>query len=88
MALFLADDWTTLASLAGVEATTIEELLLNSGLLLSNKKAVEYMMYNCTGDFMANAVVSETFLTALNNSQYKTLIMANEHWSKFLSMVA
>lgn len=82
------DDWLTLATLAGIEATSIDEILTNSEILLNNKNAVEFMIYNCTGDFMANAIQSETFLTALNNSTYKTIIQANEHWNKFLSMVA
>lgn len=82
------DDWSTLANLAGIEATTIDEILTNSETLLNNKETVEFMIYNCTGDFMANAIRSETFLTALNNSAYKTTIQANEHWNKFLNMVA
>lgn len=88
LALFKPDNWAELSNLIEIEATSISDILDNSVTLLSNKKAVEYMMYNCTGDFMMNAIMSETFLTALNNSQYKTMIMANEHWSKFLSMVA
>lgn len=87
LALFKPDNCAELSNLIEIEATSINDILKNSVTLLSNKEAVEYMIYNCTGDFMANAVVSETFLMALNNSQYKTMIMANEHWSKFLSMV-
>lgn len=82
------DDWQTLAEKSGITASSIDDILTNSTTLLSNKEAVNYMIYNCTGDFMARAVQSETFLTALNNSQYKTIIMANEHWAKFLNMVA
>lgn len=83
-----ADDWQTLAEKAGINATSISDILTNSATLLSNKNAVEFMIYRCTGDFMAKAIQSETFLTALNNSQYKTIIMANEHWAKFLGFVA
>lgn len=86
--LIKADDWQTLANIAGITATTIDDILTNSTTLLSNKEAVRFMIYQCTGDFMASAIQSSTFLTALNNSQYKTIIMANEHWAKFLSMVA
>lgn len=88
LALFKADDWLTLSEKAGITATSIDDILTNSGTLLTNKEAVEFMIYNCTGDFMASAIKSETFLTALNNSPYKTKILANEHWAKFLSMVA
>ena len=83
-----ADDWQTLAQIAGITATSIDDILTNSTTLLSNKEAVKFMIYNCTGDFMASAVANSTFLTALNNSTYKTIIWANEHWAKFLSMVA
>lgn len=88
MTFFVEDDWQTLADLAGITATSIEEVLTSSETLLSSKEAVEFMIYNCTGDFMANAIQSETFLNALNSSEYATLVYANEHWSKFLTMVA
>lgn len=88
LAIFKADDWQTLAELSGITASSIEDILTNSVILLSNKDAVEFMIKQCTGDFMASAVQSETFLTALNNSQYKTIIWANEHWAKFLNMIS
>lgn len=83
-----ADDWATLAQKAGITASSIGDILTNSTTLLSNAEAVEFMIYNCTGDFMVSAVANSTFLTALNNSSYKTVIQANEHWNKFLNMVA
>ena len=55
--------------------------------LLSNEKTVEFMIKQCTGDFMVSAIQNQTFLTALNNSPFKEKIMANEHWAKFLNMV-
>ena len=82
------DDWQRLSELAGITASTIEELLTNSSTLLSNKNAVKFMIKQCTGDFMLSALQSDTFLTALNSSAYKTIIQANEHWNKFLNMVA
>ena len=88
LALVKEDDWQTLAEKAGITATSIDDILTNSTMLLSNEDAVEFMIYNCTGDFMASAIQSETFLTALNNSSYKTIIQANEHWNKFLNMVS
>ena len=86
--LYKEDDWQTLAGIAGITAGSIDDILTNSSVLLSNEEAVKFMVYNCTGDFMVSAIQSSTFLTALNNSEYKTKIYANEHWSKFLSMVA
>ena len=82
------DDWKTLASKADITASSIDDILINSETLLSNKDAVEFMIYQCTGDFMASAIQSNTFLTALNNSEFKTIILANKHWNKFLNMVA
>lgn len=88
MFLTKADDWQTLANLAGITANSIDDILTNSTTLLSNEEAIKFMIKQCTGDFMASAIQSETFLTALNNSSYKTKIYANKHWSKFLTMVA
>lgn len=88
-AIFLlkTDDYLTLAKKANITATTIDEILVNSEVLLNNQKAVDFMIKQCTGDFMASAVMSSTFLTAFESSPYKTLIQANEHWNKFLNMV-
>lgn len=86
--LFKGDDWQTLSEKAGITATSIDDVLTNAETLLANEEAVEFMIYNCTGEFMISAVASETFLTALNNSQYKTIIWANEHWAKFLNMIS
>ena len=86
--LLKADDWETLTEKAGLTATSIEDILTNAETLLTNEEAVNYMLKNCTGDFMVSAIQNETFLTALENSPYKTKIYANTHWSKFLTMVA
>lgn len=88
MALIKNDDWQTLANLAGITASSIDDILTKSATLLSKKSAVEFMIKQCTGSFMVSAIQSETFLTALNNSAYNTTIQANEHWNKFLAMVA
>lgn len=88
IALFREDDWPTLASIAGISANSIDDILNESEVLLSNKDAIEFMIYRCTGSFMASAVTSDTFLTALNNSSYKTIIQANEHWAKFLALIS
>lgn len=82
------DNWQILAEKANIAATIINHILTESEKLLANEEAVNYMLHNCTGDFMASAILSETFLTALENSPYKTKIYANMHWAKFLNMVA
>lgn len=88
IAMFKPDDWETLASKAGITATSIDDILTNSETLLANKNAVNFMVAQCTGDFMGSAMASEVFLTALNSSPYKSMVQANEHWAKFLAMVA
>ena len=87
-AMLKKDDWQKLAQKAGITATYIDDILTNSATLLSNKEAVNFMLYNCTGDFMASAIHSEAFLSALNNSPFKTKILANEHWAKFLAFAS
>lgn len=84
--LFKSDDYITLAEHANITATSIADILTNSEILLNNKDAVNFMLKQCTGDFMAAAIQNSTFLTALENSPYKTIIQANEHWNKFLNM--
>ena len=89
--LLKSDNWSALCSIAGLTApSTIDELLSDAdaiSAILSEKLSIDYMLLNCTGDFMASAVVSENFLTALEASPYKEAVYANEHWAKFLAMV-
>lgn len=88
------DNWEELCIIAGLTPSDYtDEVTLcadNTAIvtILSNKQAVEFMVYQCTGSFMAKAIQSSTFLTALNSSDYGTLVYANEHWIKFLNMVA
>lgn len=94
LGLLKKDNWQELCTIAGLTPSDYaDEITLCANgtaitTILSNKKAVEFMIYNCTGSFMGEFVASSTCLTLLNNSQFKTLIMANEHWAKFLNMVA
>lgn len=87
------DDWQMLCNKAGLDANNYDDevaLCADSDAIttiLSNKNAVEYMIYNCTGSFMGRFVINDDCLTILNNSEYKTIIQANEHWNKFLAMV-
>ena len=83
-----ADDWQTLASKAGVTATSLEEVISNAQVVLSKRDAVQFMTAQCTGNFMFTALANENFLTALNNSPHKTIIQSNEHWAKFLALIA
>ena len=85
--LLKSDNIQGLIERANIAATTIDEILVNSEIILNNENAVNYMIKQCTGDFMAMAIQNSAFLTALNNSPYASLIYANEHWAKFLNMV-
>ena len=94
--IFLAkqDNWQELCTRAGLSSSdyTDEATLCADSTaiatILSNERAVRFMIAQCTGSFMAEFVSNSACLTALNNSTYKTIIQANEHWNKFLSMVA
>ena len=92
--LLKQDNWQELCSIAGLNSSDYaseETLCANSTAItqiLSNANAVDFMLKQCTGTFMYYFVRSSTCLTALNNSTNKTKIHANEHWSKFLNMVA
>ena len=83
-----SDDWETLCSKAGITPSSIDGVLTQSEAILSNKNAVQFMVSQCTGEFMVSAIQNSTFMTALNSSPYKTIVQGNEHWSKFLAMVA
>jgi hypothetical protein len=83
-----SDNWSELATIAGVSASSISTLLTKSSTILKNKDAVEFMIYQCTGYFMVSALQNSKFLTALASSPYKEAVYANEHWARFLAMVA
>ena len=92
MFLLKHDEWEHLGKpIGGITWETMDSLLVDAdGLaqILGNETSVRYMVNWCTGDFMASAIQSPAFLTALEASPYKELIYANEHWAKFLAMVA
>lgn len=86
-----ADDTATLATALSLSNNTTDTILASSSdidILLGSEKAVKWMCALCTGDFMAKAIANSTFMTAYASSAYKTIIDANEHWAKFLAMVA
>ena len=87
-----ADDAQMLCSMVGIsQVSSLSDLIVDVekiSKILENENAVKFMVLRCTGDFMAYAVQSSTFLTALESSPYKELVYANEHWAKFLAMVA
>lgn len=86
-----ADDTATLATALSLSNNTTDTILASSSdidILLGSERAVKWMCALCTGDFMTKAIANSTFMTAYASSAYKTIINANEHWAKFLAMVA
>ena len=85
LALFEPDDITQLAAYLGVNPT-ISDILAVSSQLLSDIGAVR-MMLKCTGDFMITALNNSTFMTQLNSSAYKSIVLGNTAWNKFYTYV-
>ena len=89
--LTMPDDWQTLCSKAGLSAQTDLATLIadtaSIAAILANESAVRHMVSDCTGDFMASFVASADCLSALQSSPYKSTILSNRHWAKFLAMV-
>lgn len=92
MALFNGDDYNTLCDLAGVSTfATVDALIADTNAIstiLSKQNAVNFMAKQCTGDFMAAFLASADCLSLLESSPYKNTIKNNEHWAKFLDLVA
>lgn len=94
LAVFKRDNWQELCAFAGLDFSEyVDEATLCAdstamSTILNNEETIKYMICNCTGTFMMEFINSDTALTKLNNSTYKTLVQANEHWNKFLNMVA
>ena len=92
VALAKPDDIASLCQYAGLSSQTDPDILVSDtesiAALFNHERALRYMVYSCTGDFMFAAIQSQVFLTALEASPYKELVYANEHWAKFLTMAA
>lgn len=94
MFLVKQDNWQELCDIAGLNSsdyTDEAELCTNSdaiNTILQNEKAVDYMVYFCTGTFMYNFIRNSANITAINSSPYYDKILNNEHWNKFINMVA
>lgn len=82
--------WISKAGLSTETYTTLESVIEDSNALntlMNDKKAVQYMLLNCTGTVMASVIQSELALSIIQASDYNDLIWKNEHWAKFLTMV-
>ena len=84
------DNYTKLLEISGINNySSLEELISDTiaiTTILNNEKAVDFMLKQCTGDFMASFIANSNCLTALEDSPYKDLVYENEHWAKFLTM--
>lgn len=90
--LVKSDNWQKWTEIGGITGFTDINALVNDSssmtALMSNETAVRYMVKQMTGDAMFAILNSEIAMSALDNSPYKSLVQANEHWAKFLAMVA
>lgn len=84
--LFETDKWGELCQLMGVSASSVNDAISHASDILNNKTYVDYMLSNCTGEFMNFAVQDSSFMSVLSSSPYKDKIYANDIWSKFLAM--
>lgn len=86
-----SDNWQTLCSKAELSAPADLATLIadttSITAILAKEVAVRYMVAKCTGDFMAYFVASSDCLSALDASPYKSIVLANRHWAKFLNLV-
>ena len=68
--------------------TTESEIISNASTLFEDTNSLRWMCRNCTGTFMINALSNEVFVNVMNNSENKTILMGNEHWSKFIALLS
>ncbi len=68
--------------------STISEICANAVSLFDDISALEWMVLNCTGDFMISALVNSNFVNAMNASSNKTIVTANEHWARFIALLS
>lgn len=84
------DNYQTLCQKANVSApSTLTQLIADATKLrtiFSTDDAVNFMIAQCTGDFMASVIGDKTAFGLLGNSTYIGTIMQNEHWNKFITM--
>ena len=84
MSLLKQDDISGLSTYG----SSISEILTNSGTLFDDTVALNWMVLNCTGDFMISALTNSIFINAMNASSNKTILTANEHWARFIALLS
>lgn len=66
----------------------IATILSNATNLFTDVSALNWMVLNCTGDFMISALSNTNFINAMNSSPNKTILLANEHWARFIALLS
>ena len=68
--------------------STIYEIYDNAISLFNDISALNWMVLNCTGEFMLTALNNTTFKNAMNASANKSILVANEHWNRFITLLS
>lgn len=83
------DDYTTLANKANLEGTynNIEEILNKENItkICEKQEAVEYMIKDCTGEFMCELLANDQAIEGLSANVKKRMIK-DKNWSKFIKI--
>lgn len=66
----------------------IATILSNAIDLFTDTTALNWMCLNCTGDFMISALSNTNFVNAMNTSPNKSILVANEHWNRFIALLS
>lgn len=66
----------------------IATILSNATDLFTDTTALNWMCLNCTGDFMISALSNTNFVNAMNTSPNKSILVANEHWNRFIALLS
>ena len=66
----------------------ISTILNNAVSLFQDTTALNWMVLNCTGDFMVSALANSNFVNVMNASPNKAVLLANEHWARFIALLS
>ncbi|MBR4315203.1 MAG: hypothetical protein IKP66_09865 [Lachnospiraceae bacterium] len=66
----------------------IATILSNSTALFTDTVALNWMVLNCTGDFLISALSNSNFVNVMNSSPNKAILLANEHWARFIALLS
>lgn len=81
---FVKEDDISRLSKYGEDISTI---LSNSLELFKDRTSLATMVMSCTGNFMISALSNSTFINAMNASENKDILQANEVWADFMQLL-